>query len=198
MLIAVLPYQEQWVDEFRCAAAAMRQTLGDEALRIDHIGSTAVKGLAAKSIIDVQVTVLSLDAFSAIAPKLETIGYIHRPTADRDRPPPWEVQEAGEWRKAFFRTADGAPRRIHVHIRERDRRNQRYALLFRDYLRSSERAREAYGDFKRQLAEVVGHLSGPGGTGPYLDLKDPMLDLIASAAERWADDTTWKPGHPDA
>ena len=85
-----------------------------------------------------------------------------------------------------------------MHVREVGKRNQRYALLFRDYLRSNKRARDAYGSFKMQLAEVVGHLSRPGGTGPYLDLKDPMLNLIADAAERWAASTGWYPSESDA
>ena len=78
------------------------------------------------------------------------------------------------------------------------RRNQRYGILFRDYLRANDRARDAYGAFKQNLARFVGHLSHPGGTGPYLDMKDPVLDLISESAERWAEMTTWGPGPSDA
>jgi GrpB-like predicted nucleotidyltransferase (UPF0157 family) len=55
-------YQPTWRDDFLTLGRNLRQALGDLALRIDHIGSTAVPGLAAKDIIDIQVTVLNLDS----------------------------------------------------------------------------------------------------------------------------------------
>lgn len=186
MLIPVVPYQPRWADQFTDFAHKLRESFGRTAHRIDHIGSTAVEGLAAKSVIDIQVTVASLSVVPDVSPGVIAQGFIFLEAIDSDRPPPWETDAREEWRKAYFRTPDGAPIRSHIHVRERGRRNQRYALLFRDYLRSSARARAAYGDFKLQLAAAVGHLSEPGGTGPYLDLKDPMLDLIADAAESWA------------
>ena len=82
---------------------------------------------------------------------------------------------------------------MHVHVREIGRRNQRYALLFRDYLQANAHARDSYGQYKMLLSEHVGVASGPGGTGPYLTLKDPVLDLIADAAEKWAAEVGWTP-----
>jgi GrpB-like predicted nucleotidyltransferase (UPF0157 family) len=186
MLIPVVPYQSRWADDFRRLAGALRDALASTALQIDHIGSTSVEGLAAKPIIDIQVTVESLSTVSEVSSRVVAAGFIFREENDRDRPPPWERDTPAEWKKLYFRTADGAPIRAHVHFRERGRRNQRYALLFRDYLRANPRARTAYGNFKLQLAKACGHVSEPGGTGPYLDLKDPMLDMIAAAAEAWA------------
>ena len=75
--------------------------------------------------------------------------------------------------------------------------NQRYALLFRDYLRSSSRARSSYASYKQTLAKPVGPLSSAGGSGWYLDLKDPVFDLIADAAEKWAADVHWSPSPSD-
>jgi GrpB-like predicted nucleotidyltransferase (UPF0157 family) len=193
MLIPVIPYQSRWADDFRRFADALGEALGSAALRIDHIGSTSVEGLAAKPIIDIQVTVESLTVVSEVSSRTVAAGFVRREEIDRDRPPPWEVNAPEEWRKAYFRTVDGAPIRAHVHCRQQGRRNQRYALLFRDYLRASARARAAYGAFKLKLAEAVGHLSEPGGTGPYLDLKDSMTDLIADAAETWAASQRWTP-----
>ena len=102
-----------------------------------------------------------------------------------------------QWQKIYYRT-EGAEPRVHVHVREAGRRNQRYALLFRDYLRANRVARDAYGSFKRTLADIVGEYSSEGGTGPYLDAKDPVLDLIFDAAERWAVESDWRPGPSDA
>ena len=59
-MIIIIPYQPAWPEEFRTLGGVLRQALGDLALRIDHIGSTSVPGLAAKVIIDIQITVQSL------------------------------------------------------------------------------------------------------------------------------------------
>jgi GrpB-like predicted nucleotidyltransferase (UPF0157 family) len=58
--IEIVPYDERWPDEFAGLAAPLRAALGTLALRIEHIGSTAVPGLAAKDLIDIQVTVATL------------------------------------------------------------------------------------------------------------------------------------------
>jgi len=198
MLLTVIPYQESWVDQFREAAATIRGALGNLVLRVDHIGSTAVPGLPAKPVIDIQITVQEINATLTLAAALERAGYLYRPNAGTDRPPGWETQEPAEWKKMYCRTPDGVFPRTHLHLRQFGRRNQRYALLFRDYLRANARARQSYGEYKKLLGDTVGHLSRPGGTGLYLDLKDPVLDLIADAAEKWAIAVGWQQGPYDA
>ena len=59
--IEIVPYDENWPREFAEIAGPLRAALGEVALRIDHIGSTSVPGLAAKDIIDVHVTVQDFD-----------------------------------------------------------------------------------------------------------------------------------------
>ena len=193
MLIRVTPYQPIWNDQFSAAASVLLEAAENVACGIDHIGSTAVPGLFAKPTIDVQLGVRDLSQVAEIVPSLENVGYLYRPDAAKDRPPPWETRDPIEWDKAYFRTPTDLTPRVHVHVREVGRRNYRYALLFRDYLREHERARDAYSQYKRLLSETVARESGPGGTGLYLDLKDPVLDLIADAAESWADEVEWNP-----
>ncbi len=60
--VVVTPYQPHWVDEFTRIAKHIRDLVGPAAMRIDHIGSTAVPGLGAKDVIDIQITVSDLDA----------------------------------------------------------------------------------------------------------------------------------------
>jgi GrpB-like predicted nucleotidyltransferase (UPF0157 family) len=72
------------------------------------------------------------------------------------------------------------------------RANQRYPLLFRDYLRAHPAAGQAYAELKRRLAA---QLADPGA---YSDVKDPAVDLIYYAAGEWAGHTGWKPGPLDA
>lgn len=198
MSLKVIQYQMQWVRQFQLAARVIRDTVGAAGVRIDHIGSTSVPGLHAKPVIDIQLTVEDLATVPSFISALGAAGFEHRENNDRDRPPSWETQALAQWKKHYFRTAPGVAPRIHLHVREAGRRNQRYALLFRDYLRSSERARDAYSLYKCRLVETVGHLSADGGTGAYLDLKDPVLDLIADAADRWASEVGWHPAKADA
>lgn len=92
-----------------------------------------------------------------------------------------------ELQKLFVREPAGQ-RRAHIHIRESGRFNQRYALLFRDYLRASPSVRASYELVKRQAAELF-----PEDIDGYLRLKDPVLHLIHEAAALWAQQTRWRP-----
>jgi GrpB-like predicted nucleotidyltransferase (UPF0157 family) len=183
-LILIEPYSDRWPDRFRELAGRIRGALGDRALRIDHIGSTAVPGLAAKPVIDVQVTVRDLaDAEPLLAAGFEEQAYLV------DHRPPGADGPDADWRKRFFNPAAG---RANVHVRVDGRANQRYALLFRDYLRAQPEAARAYEELKRGLARNVSDI------GAYTDVKDPACDLIAIAAEAWAAATGWRPGASDA
>jgi GrpB-like predicted nucleotidyltransferase (UPF0157 family) len=183
--VAIVPYREAWPAEFRELATGLRAALGEGALRIDHIGSTAVPGLAAKDVIDVQVTVTELAAVPAEIAGLEARGGFV------DHAPPGFAGDAAELAKRFFRRR--APKRdANVHVREAGRLNQRYALLCRDYLRASPAAAAAYAAAKRALAA---HLAD---VDTYADVKDPVVDLLMAGAEAWADATGWRPGPSDA
>ena len=82
---------------------------------------------------------------------------------------------------------------MHVHVRENGRLNQRYALLFRDYLRAAPTAAAAYGELKRALATSL-----PNDRDAYTAVKDHACDLIIAGAEQWADRTGWSVHAPDA
>jgi GrpB-like predicted nucleotidyltransferase (UPF0157 family) len=77
-------------------------------------------------------------------------------------------------------------RRVNLHLRVAGRANQRYALLFRDYLRAHPDTAAAYGEFKRRAATLPLE-----SVGEYADLKDPVCDLIYLPAEDWAARTGW-------
>ncbi|HVL26405.1 MAG TPA: GrpB family protein [Thermomicrobiales bacterium] len=189
--IEIEPYNAWWPQEFRVIGGAIREAMGDLALRVDHIGSTSVPGLAAKDVIDVQVTVRELDA-AAVAAALAPLGYtIYEGIAEDHVPPGCEGDAAEEWRKLYFHAPEGQ-RRTHLHVRQEGRANQRYALLFRDYLRTSPQAAGAY----RQIKEALARLH-PEDQEAYYDVKDPVCDLIMDAAERWAEATGHAPGPSD-
>jgi GrpB-like predicted nucleotidyltransferase (UPF0157 family) len=188
--IAIVPPDPRWPAEFQALAGPLRAALGGRALRIDHIGSTAVLDLPAKDIIDIQVTVAALDA--GIAAALAPLGYTRIPTIDRDHQPPGHTDPPADWAKQIYRPPAGQ-RPTNLHIRQAGRANQRYALLFRDYLRVDAPAREAYAQIKAALAR-----RHPDDGDAYYAVKDPVCDLIMGAAERWAAATDYTPGPSDA
>lgn len=189
-MIEIVPYDPDWPEEFCRVGEPLRAALGDLALRIDHIGSTAVPGLAAKDIIDVQVTAATLDAEAFVA-ALAPLGYTRLADILGDHVPPGHDDAPGEWLKLFFRPP-ASQRRTNLHVRQAGRANGRYALLFRDYLRADPGAAGAY----RQIKEALARLH-PDDMEAYYDVKDPVCDLIMAAAERWALQTDYAPPPSD-
>jgi len=129
------------VDEFLLLAQSLQQVLGDLALRIDHIGSTSVPGLAAKDIIGIQITVQSLN--TAVEQALNHARYKRIEHLNQDHLPPGDRSPPGDWVKWVFKPIT-VQRPVNIHVRLLGRANQRYALLFRDYLRSHPATAQAY------------------------------------------------------
>jgi GrpB-like predicted nucleotidyltransferase (UPF0157 family) len=190
--IEIISHNDRWRHEFAQVALSIRQATRDLAVRIDHIGSTSVPGLAAKDVIDVQVSVTSLDPSDAIAAALNSLGYQWMPKLTQDHLPPGCEDSPAQWQKLYFRCPP-AQRRTNLHVRVMGSANQRYAILFRDYLRCCPRAAEAYARVKFALARLH-----PEDAGAYYDVKDPACDLIMIAAESWADGCGWTMGTTDA
>jgi GrpB-like predicted nucleotidyltransferase (UPF0157 family) len=184
--IVIVNYRPEWPDEFAAIAAHLRDAHGDHALRIDHIGSTSVPGLAAKDVIDAQVTVR--DFTPELEAAFERAGYV-RNVHTQDHLPPTATGPERDWEKRLFNPAPGA-RRANIHVRRAGSPNGRYALLFRDYLRAHPLASGAYARAKRALAQY-----GPTDWDLYYDVKDPICDIIMAGAEDWAATTPWRIEH---
>jgi GrpB-like predicted nucleotidyltransferase (UPF0157 family) len=188
-MIEIVDYKNSWPLEFRELASALRQGLGPLALRIDHIGSTSVPGLAAKDVIDIQISVA---AFSPeLLSALSTLGYSQLEGFRSDHRPAHAEAVDSEWQKWFFNPPPGQ-RRTNTHVRIQGRANQRYALLFRDYLRAHPATTESYAELKRRLAQNLADLR------MYAEVKDPAVDLIYLGAQEWATSISWKPGQSGA
>jgi GrpB-like predicted nucleotidyltransferase (UPF0157 family) len=188
-VIAIVPYQREWPDQFARLGRGLRDVLGDLALRIDHIGSTAVSGLAAKDIIDIQVSARGLT--TELEDALNHAGYEPLAHITRDHVPAGKPEDPEQWRKWFYNER-GSPRRVNLHVRVAGRANQRYALLFRDYLRANAAATAAYGQVKMALARY--HAENDEA---YYAIKDPVCDIIMAGAETWAAGTGWVPRPSD-
>jgi len=186
--LRIVDHDNAWALAFATIGAALRDRLDQAALRIDHIGSTAVVGLAAKDIIDIQVTVAHLDV-ARRWPQDILPGLIRRSAVTADHIPIAIPSDAEEWAKLYWSNGSS----IHLHVRAEGRLNQRYPLLFRDYLRADHAAAGAYALLKCALADVA-----LGDLDIYYAIKDPACDLILAGAEHWAVRTGWTPGPSDA
>lgn len=173
-----------WPEQYERLAARIRHTLGSDALRIDHIGSTALPGLAAQDVIDVQVAVRSLaDADGALIDRLANAGFPRVPGHWWDDPRP---AGSGRWEKRLHGSADPA-RPVRLHVRVADSPGWRYALLMRDHLRADPDQRAAYLLLKRDLVDAAPE-AGDSGTA-----RDPWFDEEYLRAEQWAEQTGWRP-----
>jgi GrpB-like predicted nucleotidyltransferase (UPF0157 family) len=183
-MIVIKAYDPEWPRQFETIRASLLDLLVAKALRIDHIGSTSIAGLSAKDVIDVQVTVDTLD--TTIIRKLVNAGYEHWGKITHDHVPPGEDNNPDLWEKLFFNQPPGE-RRANFHVRVNGKPNQRYPLLFRDYLRAHPNSAKSIDIIKR---EIVKRHAGDMET--YYDIKDPVYDLIWDAALEWAECTDWK------
>lgn len=191
-MIEIVDYKPTWTAEFLEIGLKIRAALGSDALAIHHIGSTSVPNLAAKDVIDVQITVAKLEE-NVLKPKLEQAGLVWRDGIIHDHCPAGMNLPEIELEKFFCARKSGGIRRANIHIRVEGRFNQRYALVCRDYLRSHKVAADAYAQIKRQLARYF-----PENAEAYYDIKDPVFDVIMSGANDWATFTTWQPAPSDA
>jgi GrpB-like predicted nucleotidyltransferase (UPF0157 family) len=141
-MIIVAPYDPAWPEQFAAEAERIRKVFGNLALLIEHVGSTSVPGLAAKPVIDIQVSVLSLEPGNFYRTRLADLGYTHFPLGQFDLVYPFFKRPA-EW-----------PSSHHVHLCVSGSEQERNHLAFRDYLRRHPAAAAEYDGLKRKLAAV--------------------------------------------
>lgn len=177
--IIVVPYDEKWKNEFIRTGSLLRQVLGDIAIRIDHIGSTSIVGLAAKPIVDIQVSVKNLEPMN-YKPLIESVGYIHR-TDNLDKT------------KRYFRESEGM-KRTHIHVREIGSWSEQFALLFRDFLREHKEYCNEYVEAKYSLMKLYKHAYE---RHQYVEGKNPIIWKIMNEASQWSQRVGWKPGETD-
>ncbi|KAA1430818.1 dephospho-CoA kinase [Mycolicibacter arupensis] len=186
-----------WPDQAQRILARLRTACGHRAVRVDHIGSTAVTGLDAKDVIDVQVTVASLAVADELNESLLRAGYpaVETITADNGKPDARstvaEFDHAADpalWRKRIHASADPG-RATNVHIRVQGWPNQQFALLFPAWLSADAAAQAEYLAIKRD-AERAGI---DGGIEAYASVKEPWFDTAYRQAWAWADATGWRP-----
>ena len=185
-MITIHDYKPTWPEEFEIFRSHLLKILGPLALRVDHIGSTSIPGLGAKDVIDIQVSVKELAP--KVRQKLVEAGYEYWETIMQDHVPLGEVGDPKLWSKLLFVQPEGRGR-ANIHVRVEDRPNQRYALLFRDYLRAHPNSTRSIEQIKRELAKRHAE-----DVDAYYHIKDPVYDLIWDTALDWSRQPAWKPG----
>ncbi len=136
--IAVVDYDPRWPDVFAREAERIRAALGERALRIEHAGSTAVSGLAAKPVIDIVLVVADSHDESGYAPALEAAGYL---LCIREQ----------EWYE--HRMFKGSQPEANLHVFSRGCPEIDRMLIFRDWLRANGGDRDLYARTKRELSQ---------------------------------------------
>jgi GrpB-like predicted nucleotidyltransferase (UPF0157 family) len=183
--VRISAYDPQWPERASMLIEQLHGALGHDALRIEHIGSTAIPMMDAKDLLDLQVSVADLDiAVERFDRPLITMGFERLPY-DRDHVPAGRPDDPARWTKRFWRRRSQPDGDVNLHVRLVGSPNERLALLLRDWMRAHPEAVSPYAAFKRALSASAPDLA------LYADLKDPVVDLMVAVAEPWALRTGW-------
>jgi GrpB-like predicted nucleotidyltransferase (UPF0157 family) len=158
--IIVVDYDPAWPDVFKRLLSKVWPLVSDFALSVEHVGSTAVPGLAAKPIIDMSIVVPSEAEVQLAIERLATIGYLHRGNL------------GVEGREAFQSPAESPAH--HLYVCQQSSPGLQNHLAVRDYLRLHRETAQAYSELKKKLAREFPH-----DIESYLDGKtDFLLDVL--------------------
>lgn len=179
---AVVPADPTWPAQARRLIARFAAAAGDRLIRIDHIGSTAVPGLPAKDLIDIQAVVADLETAALVADAGPAAGFVRAPGR-------WYAVDRRGTEHEEAAVVDADPGRpVNINIRPAAAPVWRDALLLRDWLRARPEAREEYAAVKRELAARPGIDVDGYGRG-----KLPWLAAALDRAEKWAAESAWAP-----
>jgi GrpB-like predicted nucleotidyltransferase (UPF0157 family) len=166
--LEIIAYDEAWPRAFLGERDRIAAAFGARAVRIDHNGSTSVPGLAAKPIIDIQISVAQLHPVTAYEPLLARLEYVHVPHTDDDVCP-------------FFHRPAVWPHTHHVHVVQSGGDEERRTLAFRDYLRDHPAVARAYVELKRRLA-ARSCAADPASREAYANGKTDFVNRVVAQA----------------
>lgn len=166
--IRIVEHDPGWAERAGDERRRLQEALGPMAVRLDHVGSTAVPGLAAKPIIDLQLSVAALEPRDPYLQPLERLGYAFLP-------------QPGFPDYHFFARPRERPRSHHLHVCEAGSHNELRHLAVRDFLRAHPDEAERYAKLKRELAE-----RHPRDRLAYIAGKDPCVAELEARALSWA------------
>jgi GrpB-like predicted nucleotidyltransferase (UPF0157 family) len=162
--VRLVEYDPEWPRLYQREADRIRAALGERALLVEHVGSTAVPGLVAKPKIDILLVVADSAYEAAYVPPLEAAGYVLR-----IREPDWHEH----------RLLKGPDTDVNVHVFSPDSVEIDRLLRFRDHLRANAADRELYAQAKRELAQRDWKY-----LQSYADAKTEVVEEIVARAQR--------------
>jgi GrpB-like predicted nucleotidyltransferase (UPF0157 family) len=166
--VRIVDYDPAWPAEAARELARVAEALGETAVRLDHVGSTAVPGLAAKPIVDLQVSVAALEPRAAYVGPLEALGYLFVPFPDSTA-------------YHFFGRPRERPRTHHLHACLAGSQEERRHLAVRDLLRADPEEAARYEAVKREAAR-----RHPEDRLAYMAAKDAFVEELERRALAWA------------
>ncbi len=166
--VRIVDYDQEWPGRAAGEMARVGVGLGEVAVRVEHVGSTAVPGLAAKPIVDLLVTVAALEPRSIYVEPLEGLGYLFAPDPDS---PDFH----------FFGLPAERPRTFHLHVCLAGGENEVRHLAVRDYLRAHPEEVASYAARKRELVA-----RRPADRLAYIEGKADFVAALERRAFAWA------------
>ena len=167
LAIRIVDYDPAWPVTAAAEIRRIEHGLGPVAARVEHVGSTAVPGLAAKPIIDLQMSVISLRPVQRYADPLKRLGYLFFPDPELPRYP-------------FFARPADRPRTHHLHVCEGESTEEFRHLMVRDFLRAHPDEAREYEALKRRLAA-----EHPEDRLAYIEGKDTFMAALEQRALTW-------------
>jgi GrpB-like predicted nucleotidyltransferase (UPF0157 family) len=164
--IELVGYDPAWPSLFDAWKQRLLAALPAAPRRIDHVGSTAVPAMAAKPLIDIQISFDDPENEASYVPAIESLGVQLRSRDSEHR---------------YFRPFAGRPRDVHIHVCLAGGEWERKHLLFRDYLRASETARARYLEAKKAAAA-----RWADDRMAYTDAKGRVIRALMAEAEAWS------------
>lgn len=159
--VVVLPYDEQWKQDFLMIKNELVSALGQLATRIEHVGSTSVEGLSAKPIIDIDVVIKEYTVLEEVISALGAIGYRHE----------GDLGIAG--REAFKYDGKDHLRKHHLYVCPENSPELKRHIAFRDYLRTHPDAVREYSNIKEEGARNY-----PYDIDKYIEHKTPFIERV--------------------
>lgn len=158
--VVVKKYNTRWINEFFKLKLYFQKILGDRIIAIEHVGSTAVYGLAAKPIIDIDIIIDNYNNFSEIISRLKKHGYYYEGDLGiKDR-------HAFRYDKSIFMAH-------HLYVCPKYSKELKKHILFRNYLRSHEKDMKKYGEVKLKGASIY-----PENIEKYMQYKENIINEI--------------------
>jgi len=166
--VRIVEHDPRWATEAQSELGRIKQVLGPLAVRLEHVGSTAVPALAAKPIVDLQVSLAALEPRDAYVPPLQGLGYLFVPAPES---PDYHL----------FTRPPQRPRTHHLHVCAAGSEHEFRHLALRDFLRAHPAEAQRYERLKIELAERT-----PRDRLAYMAAKEPFLDELEVRAGAWA------------